>query len=101
MSEFGRTVKENGNNGTDHGRGGFMMAVGGMVKGGNIYGKYTGLNSKALIAGRDLPVHVDFRVVFAEALYALYGFQADKEGFFPEYKANDKPVGYLTPIAKG
>ena len=101
MSEFGRTVKENGNRGTDHGRGGFMMAVGGMVKGGNIYGKYTGLDSKALIAGRDLPVHVDFRVVFAEALYALFGFHADQTDFFPEYKAQDKPVGYLTPIAKG
>lgn len=101
MSEFGRTVKENGNNGTDHGRGGFMMACGGMVKGGNIYGKYTGLDKKALIAGRDLPVHVDFRVVFAEALYSLFGFHADKEDFFPEYKAQDKPVGYLTPIATG
>lgn len=101
MSEFGRTVKENGNNGTDHGRGGFMMAVGGMVKGGNIYGKYTGLDSKALIAGRDLPVHVDFRNVFAEALYALFGFHADKEDFFPEYKTRDRPVGYLTPIATG
>ena len=101
MSEFGRTVKENGNNGTDHGRGGFMMAMGGMVRGGNIYGKYTGLNKKALIAGRDLPIHVDFRVVFAEALYSLFGFQADKTDFFPEYKANDRPVGYLTPIANG
>ena len=101
MSEFGRTVYENGNRGTDHGRGGFMMAVGGMVKGGNIYGKYTGLDKKQLIAGRDLPVHVDFRVVFAEALYSLFGFQADKTDFFPQYKAQDKPVGYLTPIAKG
>jgi uncharacterized protein (DUF1501 family) len=101
MSEFGRTVKENGNNGTDHGRGGFMMAVGGMVRGGNLYGKYTGLNRQQLVAGRDLPVHVDFRVVFAEALYALFGFHTDKTDFFPEYKAEDKPVGYLTPIAKG
>lgn len=101
MSEFGRTVYENGNNGTDHGRGGFMLAFGGMVKGGNLYGKYTGLNKKELIAGRDLPVHVDFRVVFAEALHSLFGFHADKTDFFPEYKANDKPVGFLTPIANG
>lgn len=101
MSEFGRTVYENGNNGTDHGRGGFMMAVGGMVKGGNVYGKWTGLEKKNLIAGRDLPVHVDFRVVFAEALYSLFGFHADKEDFFPKYKAADRPVGYLTPIANG
>ena len=101
MSEFGRTVYENGNNGTDHGRGGFMMAMGGMVKGGNIYGKWTGLEKKNLIAGRDLPVHVDFRVVFAEALHALFGFHADQTDFFPEYKAEDKPVGYLTPIVNG
>ncbi|MEO0474406.1 MAG: DUF1501 domain-containing protein [Planctomycetota bacterium] len=101
MSEFGRTVYENGNNGTDHGRGGFMMAMGGMVKGGNIYGKWTGLEKKNLIAGRDLPVHVDFRVVFAEALFSLFGFHADKTDFFPEYKAEDRPVGYLTPIANG
>lgn len=101
MSEFGRTVYENGNSGTDHGRGGFMMAVGGMVKGGNIYGRWTGLEKKNLIAGRDLPVHVDFRVVFAEALYSLFGFHADKTDFFPQYKAEDRPVGYLTPIAKG
>eukprot|EP00752_Nemacystus_decipiens_P015106 g13458.t1 len=99
MSEFGRTVYENGNNGTDHGRGGFMMAIGGMVKGGNIYGKWTGLEKKNLIAGRDLPVHIDFRVVFAEALYSLFGFEADKTNFFPDYKAKDRPVGYLTPIA--
>jgi uncharacterized protein (DUF1501 family) len=101
MSEFGRTVKENGNNGSDHGHGGFMLAVGGMVKGGNIYGKYTGLERRNLYQNRDLPVHIDFRVVFAEALYALFGFHADKTDFFPEYKANDRPVGFLTPIATG
>lgn len=100
MSEFGRTVYENGNNGTDHGHGGFMLAVGGMVRGGGIYGKWTGLDKKNLYQNRDLPVHVDFRVVFAEALYALFGFHADKTEFFPEYKSNDKPVGYLTPIGK-
>ena len=101
MSEFGRTVYENGNNGTDHGHGSFMLAVGGMVKGGNVYGKYTGLEKANLYQNRDLPVHIDFRVVFAEALYALFGFHADKTDFFPEYKANDKPVGFLTPIAVG
>ena len=101
MSEFGRTVRENGNNGTDHGRGSFMLAIGGMVKGGNVYGKWTGLERGALVDSRDLPVHIDFRVVFAEALYSLFGFHADKENFFPEYKADDRPVGYLNPIATG
>lgn len=101
MSEFGRTVRENGTYGTDHGRGGFMLAVGGMVKGGRLYGRYTGLEKKNLYQNRDLPVHVDFRVVFAEALYSLYGFRTDKTDFFPQYKANDRPVGFLSPIATG
>lgn len=101
MSEFGRTVYENGSYGTDHGRGGFMLAVGGMVKGGGIYGKWTGLEKNNLYQKRDLPVHVDFRNVFAEALTSLYGFRTDKTDFFPDYKANERPVGYLTPIAKG
>ncbi len=101
MSEFGRTVRENGNNGSDHGHGGFMLAMGGMVKGGNVYGKWTGLERRRLYQNRDLPVHVDFRVVFAEALHALFGFETDKTDFFPEYKANDQPVRYLTPMAAG
>ena len=48
MSEFGRTVRENGNAGTDHGRAGYMMAVGGMVNGDRFYGKWTGLERKSL-----------------------------------------------------
>src|SRR5947207_10580099 len=43
MSEFGRTVEENGNGGTDHGHGSFMMVIGGAVQGGKIYGKWPGL----------------------------------------------------------
>jgi len=101
MSEFGRTVSENGNNGSDHGHGGFMLAVGGMVRGGNIYGRWTGLERSALYNGRDLPVHVDFRMVFAETLFALFGFHADENNFFPEYAANDRPVGFLNPLAAG
>lgn len=98
MSEFGRTVRENGNNGSDHGHGGFMLAVGGMVRGGNIYGRWTGLDRDALYHGRDLPVHVDFRVVFAETLFSLFGFRADETEFFPEYEANERPVGFLDPL---
>lgn len=101
MTEFGRTVRENGTNGTDHGHGGFMLAMGGMVKGGNLYGNYRGLERGSLYRGRDLPVGIDFRLVFAETLYALFGFHADKTDFFPEYKANERPVGFLNPIANG
>jgi len=98
MSEFGRTVYENGTNGTDHGHGSFMLAVGGMVRGGAMYGKWTGLEKQSLYQGRDLPVHVDFRTVFAETLNALFGFRADEADFFPQYKANEKPVGFLTSL---
>lgn len=95
MSEFGRTARENGNNGSDHGHGGFMLAVGGPVNGGKVYGKWTGLGSPSLYEGRDLPVYTDFRDVFAEVLAGLYGFQADDHQFFPEYDANDKPMGLM------
>ncbi|MEO1235148.1 MAG: DUF1501 domain-containing protein [Planctomycetota bacterium] len=98
MSEFGRTVRENGNAGTDHGRAGFMFAVGGMVNGGKIYGKWTGLDRRQLVDGRDLRVHTDFRRVFAETLASLYGFEADKENFFPDYRSREKPVGFLRPL---
>ncbi len=100
MSEFGRTVRENGNSGTDHGRGGYMMAIGGMVEGKRFYGDWTGLDRQKLVDGRDLPVarNGDFRLIFAEALHALFGFDADKTDFFPDYKAREKPLGFLKPI---
>ncbi len=100
MSEFGRTARENGNNGTDHGRGGFMLALGGPVVGGKVYGKWRGLSRKALYEGRDMPVHTDFRDVFAETLSAMYGFRSDRNGFFPEYRANDRALGMMNPIAQ-
>jgi len=100
MSEFGRTVRENGNHGTDHGRGGYMLAVGGMVQGRRFYGDWAGLDRQNLIDGRDLPVSPksDFRLIFAEALHALFGFDADQHDFFPDYKAREKPLGFLKPI---
>lgn len=98
MSEFGRTVRENGNSGTDHGRAGYMLAIGGMVNGGKAYGKWTGLEKRNLVDGRDLQVHTDFRRVFAESLACLYGFEADKHDFFPEYRSREKPVGFLRPV---
>lgn len=100
MSEFGRTVRENGNNGTDHGRAGYMMAVGGMVRGKRFYGDWRGMDRANLVDGRDLPVSkkADFRLIFAEALNALFGFDTDKHDFFPGYKAREKPLGFLNPI---
>ena len=95
MSEFGRTARENGNNGSDHGHGGYMLAIGGRVNGGKVYGKWTGLSSRSLHEQRDLPVYTDFRDVFAEVLAGLFGFVADEHQFFPEYDANAKPLGLI------
>lgn len=66
MSEFGRTVKENGNGGTDHGHGNAMLVIGGPVKGGKVYGRWPGLAVDQRYEGRDLAVTTDFRDVFAE-----------------------------------
>jgi uncharacterized protein (DUF1501 family) len=66
MSEFGRTVKENGNRGTDHGHANAMFVMGNSVRGGQVYGKWPGLKSDQLYEGRDLALTTDFRDVFGE-----------------------------------
>ena len=66
MSEFGRTARENGNGGTDHGRGNVMWVMGGGVAGGKVYGDWQGVGDGALNEGRDLPVTTDFRLVLAQ-----------------------------------
>ncbi|HXQ49887.1 MAG TPA: DUF1501 domain-containing protein [Stellaceae bacterium] len=68
MSEFGRTVHENGNRGTDHGHGNAMWVMGGAVKGGRVYGVWPGLTDSALYQGRDLAVTTDFRSALALVL---------------------------------
>jgi uncharacterized protein (DUF1501 family) len=68
MSEFGRTAKENGNRGTDHGHANCMFVMGGDVKGGRVYGKWPGLDDHQLNEGRDLALTTDFRSVVAEIL---------------------------------
>jgi len=65
MSEFGRTARENGTGGTDHGHGNVMWVLGGKVNGGRVYGDWQGLEEAALNEGRDLPVTTDFRSVLA------------------------------------
>lgn len=66
MSEFGRTVRENGNRGTDHGHGNALWVIGGGVTGGRVLGDWRGLSAGALHEGRDLPVTTDFRAVLAQ-----------------------------------
>jgi uncharacterized protein (DUF1501 family) len=66
MSEFGRTVRQNGNGGTDHGHGNALWLLGGRVAGGKVHGEWPGLEDRALHEGRDLAVTTDFRRVIAE-----------------------------------
>ncbi|HEY0796973.1 MAG TPA: DUF1501 domain-containing protein [Acidisarcina sp.] len=73
MSEFGRTARQNGTAGTDHGHANVMFVLGGPVKGGNIYGKWPGLQNEQLYEGRDLAITTDFRQVLGEAAYKTLG----------------------------
>jgi uncharacterized protein (DUF1501 family) len=68
MSEFGRTVRQNGNNGTDHGHGNVMWLLGGRIAGGKIHGEWPSLNESSLYEGRDLAVTVDFRTVLSHLI---------------------------------
>jgi uncharacterized protein (DUF1501 family) len=68
LSEFGRTARENGNRGTDHGHANVMFVLGGPVKGGKVYGRWPGLDQSELYEGRDLALTTDFRAVLGEAV---------------------------------
>ncbi len=95
MSEFGRTARENGSRGTDHGHGNSMFVIGNTVKGANVYGDFRGLKNDKLYEGRDLDVTTDFRDVFAEAAHKCMGAK-DLAKVFPNYSASkEKFRGYL------
>ena len=83
MSEFGRTVNENGNAGTDHGHGNVMMVMGGGVRGGRICGEWPGLEPEQLFERRDLAVTTDFRDVLGELVSGHLSQKADQ--VFPGY----------------
>lgn len=84
VTEFGRTVRQNGTGGTDHGHGSAMFALGGKVRGGKVYGKWPGLAEDQLYQGRDLAVTTDFRDVFAEVATRHLGV-SDAATLFPDY----------------
>jgi len=92
MSEFGRTVEENGNAGTDHGHGSLMMVLGGPVQGGKVYGKWPGLEPEQLYEARDLALTTDFRDVLGELVGAHDG-NRNLNQVFPGY--TPKPRGIL------
>lgn len=88
MSEFGRTVKENGNRGTDHGHANAMLVLGNSVRGGQVYGKWPGLKSDQLFEGRDLALTTDFRDVFGEVAARHLG-ATDLKSVFPRYAISE------------
>lgn len=84
MSEFGRTARENGNRGTDHGHANVMFALGGDVAGGKVLGQWPGLEPEQLHEQRDLAVTTDFRDVLASVVRHHSGGK-DAAGLFPGY----------------
>ncbi|HEX4948201.1 MAG TPA: DUF1501 domain-containing protein [Blastocatellia bacterium] len=85
MTEFGRTAKENGNRGTDHGHASCMFVLGGNVNGGKVLGKWPGLQTSQLYEGRDLAITTDFRDVFAEVAMRHLGAH-NLAPVFPDYQ---------------
>ena len=92
MSEFGRTARENGDRGTDHGHANCMFVMGGSVRGGKLYGKWPGLEPEQLYEGRDLALTTDFRDVLAELVTGHLG-NRDLSQVFPNY--TPQPCGIL------
>jgi len=82
MSEFGRTVHQNGTGGTDHGHANVMFVLGGPVMGQKVYGKWPGMDKNQLYQDRDLAITTDFRQVLGEAAYKTLGSR-NMETVFP------------------
>ena len=87
MSEFGRTARENGNRGTDHGHANAMFVLGNSVRGGKVYGKWPGLKNDQLNEGRDLALTTDFRDVFGEIAARHLG-ASNLQAIFPGYASS-------------
>jgi len=87
MSEFGRTARENGNRGTDHGHANCMFVMGGGVKGGRVYSRWPGMSEGELYQGRDLAVTTDYRSVIGEIMTKHLG-NRNLKAVFPGF-AND------------
>jgi uncharacterized protein (DUF1501 family) len=93
MSEFGRTARQNGNGGTDHGHAGALFVIGGDVKGKKVHGRWPGLEPEQLYEGRDLALTTDFRSVFSEVAAKHLGARR-LDAMFPGYRA-EGAIGLL------
>src|SRR3990167_9314331 len=94
MSEFGRTVRENGNRGTDHGHATAMLVLGGSVRGGRVHGRWPGLLPHQRFEGRDLDVTTDFRALFTEV--AAHPLGVSPAPLFPGFKPTAPALGLFT-----
>jgi uncharacterized protein (DUF1501 family) len=90
VSEFGRTFRENGNKGTDHGHGTTYWVMGGKVNGGRIAGQQVAVDAKNLLQNRDYPVLNNYRDLLGGLMHRMYGLSAaDIDRVFPEAKPTD------------
>ena len=95
MSEFGRTARQKGNGGTDHGHASSLFVIGGSVNGGKVYGRWPGLEPEQLNEGRDLALTTDFRSVFSEVITKQLGAERI-DAIFPGYAGRrEEWVGVL------
>lgn len=95
MSEFGRRLKENASRGTDHGHGNVMLVMGKNVKGGQVYGNWTGLGNGQLYQNSDLAVTTDYRRVLSEILARRLGRSTPHlNSIFPSY-SQETPLNFM------
>jgi uncharacterized protein (DUF1501 family) len=94
MSEFGRTIAENGSRGTDHGHATAMLVLGGGVRGGRVHGRWPGLAPEQRFEGRDLAVTTDFRTLFHEVATRHLGIPATVS-LFPGWSPAAPGLGLL------
>jgi uncharacterized protein (DUF1501 family) len=98
MTEFGRTARQNGHAGTDHGHATAMLVLGGRVRGGKVYGRWPGLAPEQLFEGRDLAVTTDFRDLFAEVAVRHLGVPW-RAPLFPGYAVRPEAFPGILPAA--
>jgi uncharacterized protein (DUF1501 family) len=90
LSEFGRTFRENGNAGTDHGHGSVHWVLGGSIGGGRVAGEETQVKQETLLQNRDYPVLNNYRATLAGIFSRMWGFNAQQvERIFPATAATD------------
>ena len=91
VTEFGRTIAQNGGNGTEHGYGTALFMAGGLLKKSQVYSDWPGLKRKELYQGRDLNATIDARSVYASAMSTVFDLdfsRIEKEVFFGDKLQN-------------